>query len=59
MTKQEYESMTLTSLRDIAKDLNVKNISKFKKHELIEEILKGSNNFIKKRWSYIERKYST
>ncbi|AQR93313.1 transcription termination factor Rho [Clostridium saccharoperbutylacetonicum] len=48
MTKQEYESMTLTSLRDIAKDLNVKNISKFKKHELIEEILKGSNNFIKK-----------
>ncbi|WP_459480136.1 transcription termination factor Rho [Clostridium saccharoperbutylacetonicum] len=48
MTKQEYESMTLTSLRDIAKDLNVKNISKFKKHELIEEILKCSNNFIKK-----------
>jgi transcription termination factor Rho len=40
--------MTLTSLRDIAKDLNVKNISKFKKHELIEEILKCSNNFIKK-----------
>ncbi|MFT8348588.1 transcription termination factor Rho [Clostridium saccharoperbutylacetonicum] len=48
MTKQEYESMTLTSLRDIAKDLNIKNISKFKKHELIEEILKSSNNFIKK-----------
>lgn len=48
MTKQEYESMTLTSLKDIAKDLKVKNISKYKKSELIEEILKNSSNFIKK-----------
>ncbi len=48
MTKQEYESMTLTSLKDIAKDLGVKNISKYKKTELIDEILKNSNNFIKK-----------
>lgn len=48
MTKQEYESMTLTSLKDIAKDLEIKNVSKYKKSELIEEILKNSNNFIKK-----------
>ena len=48
MTKQEYESMTLTSLKDIAKNLGVKNISKYKKTELIEEILKNSNNFIEK-----------
>ncbi|MVX63897.1 transcription termination factor Rho [Clostridium chromiireducens] len=48
MTKQDYESMTLTSLKDIAKDLGIKNISKYKKNELIEEILKSSNNFIKK-----------
>ncbi|OPJ64093.1 transcription termination factor Rho [Clostridium chromiireducens] len=48
MTKQDYESMTLTSLKEIAKDLGVKNISKYKKNELIEEILKSSNNFIKK-----------
>ena len=48
MTKQEYESMTLTSLKDIAKGLEVKNISKYKKSELIEEILKNSSNFIKK-----------
>jgi len=48
LTKQEYEGMTLTSLKDIAKDLGVKNISKYKKNELIEEILKSSNNFIKK-----------
>jgi transcription termination factor Rho len=40
--------MTLTSLKDIAKDLGVKNISKYKKNELIEEILKVSNNFIEK-----------
>lgn len=48
MTKQEYESMTLTSLKDIAKDLGVKNISKYKKNELIEEIIKNSPNSIKK-----------
>ena len=48
MTKQEYESMTLTSLKDIAKDLGVKNISKYKKNELIEEIIKSSQNSIKK-----------
>lgn len=48
MTKQEYESMTLTSLKDIAKDLGVKNISKYKKNELIEEIIKSSPNSIKK-----------
>lgn len=48
MTKQEYENMTLTSLKDIAKDLGVKNISKYKKSELIEEIIKSSQNSIKK-----------
>ena len=48
MTKQEYESMTLTNLKDIAKNLGVKNISKYKKNELIEEILKTSINFVEK-----------
>ena len=48
MTKQEYESMTLTSLKEIAKNLGVKNISKYKKSELIEEILNTSPNSIKK-----------
>ncbi|WP_026887505.1 transcription termination factor Rho [Clostridium beijerinckii] len=48
MTKKEYESMTLAKLKDIAKDLGVKNISKYKKNELIEEILKASGNFIEK-----------
>ncbi|MDR3595915.1 transcription termination factor Rho [Clostridium sp.] len=50
MTKQEYESMTLAELKDIAKSLNIKNLSKYKKNDLIEEILTTSNanNFIKK-----------
>lgn len=48
MTKQEYESMTLTNLKDIAKNLGIKNISKYKKNELIEEILKSSINFVEK-----------
>ena len=48
MTKQEYESMTLTNLKDIAKNLGVKNISKYKKNDLIEEILKTSVNFVEK-----------
>ncbi len=50
MTKQEYESKTLAELKDIAKGLNIKNLSKYKKNELIEEILNASNmsNFIKK-----------
>jgi len=48
LTKQEYESMTLTNLKDIAKNLGVKNISKYKKNELIEEILKTSINFVEK-----------
>lgn len=37
-----YESMTLIELKQIAKDLNIKNISKYKKIELIQEIQKIS-----------------
>lgn len=48
MTKQEYEGMTLTNLKEVAKELGIKNISKFKKNELIEEILKTSPNSIEK-----------
>ena len=48
MTKQEYENMTLTSLKEIAKKIGIKNISKYKKHDLIEEILRMSQNSIEK-----------
>ena len=48
MTKQNYESMTLNKLKEIAKEIGVKNISKYKKNELIEEIINVSPNSIKK-----------
>ncbi|QAA31419.1 transcription termination factor Rho [Clostridium manihotivorum] len=48
MTTELYEKKTLTELRDLAKDLGIKNISKKKKSELIEELVKSSPNVIKK-----------
>ena len=40
MTKEQYEEMTLAHLKEVAKELGVKNISKFKKSELVEEVMK-------------------
>ena len=48
MTRQEYENLTLSNLKEIAKELGVKNISKFKKNELIDEIIRVSPNSIEK-----------
>lgn len=48
MLSKELEIKTLTELRDIAKELGIKNISKFKKAELIEEINKVSPASIEK-----------
>ena len=48
MTKQDYEKMTLTKLKEVAKEIGIKNISKFKKDDLREEILKVSPNSIEK-----------
>ncbi|MCM0649769.1 transcription termination factor Rho [Clostridium swellfunianum] len=48
MLNNDYESMTLTELREMAKELGVKNISKFKKAELIDEIKKLSPVSIEK-----------
>ena len=48
MTKQDYESMTLNKLKEIAKELGIKNISKYKKNELVEEIVNISPNTIQK-----------
>ena len=44
MNKENYEKKTLLELKEIAKDLNLKNISKLKKSELIDEIIKNSSN---------------
>ncbi|WP_294379051.1 transcription termination factor Rho [uncultured Clostridium sp.] len=48
MTKQDYENMTLSKLKEIAKELEIKNISKYKKNQLIEEILSVSPNMVQK-----------
>lgn len=48
MTREQYETMTLTNLKEVAKGLGIKNISKFKKNELVEEIIKTSPNSIEK-----------
>ena len=42
--ENEYNNKTLAELREIAKDLGVKNITKYKKQELIEEILTKEND---------------
>ena len=48
MTREVYEGMTLASLKEIAKELNIKNISKYKKSELIDEIIENKVNSIEK-----------
>lgn len=40
MNFEELKTKTLEELRDIAKDYDIKSVSKFRKSELIEEILK-------------------
>ena len=42
MLNKDFESMSLIQLKEHAKELGIKNISKFKKLELIEEIKKIS-----------------
>lgn len=48
MTKEKYENMTLAELKEIAKELGIKNISKFKKGELVEEIVLSKSNSVEK-----------
>lgn len=53
-----YEKMTLAQLKEIAKELGLKNISKMKKNELIEEILNNSPNVIEKDGVLLKEKIS-
>ena len=39
MTREKYESLSLTALKDIAKARNIKGISLMKKSELVESML--------------------
>ena len=48
MATENYNDMTLANLKEIAKEKGIKNISKLKKSELIEELIKITPNRIEK-----------
>ena len=58
MNYKDYESMTIIELRTIAKELGVKNLTKYKKSELIEEIIKLSPKSIEKDGVVLKEKIS-
>lgn len=58
MTKTQYEDMTLADLKELAKELGIKNIYKYKKSELINEIISLKTNYIKKDGVVLQEKIS-
>ena len=48
MTRETYAEMTLVDLKSKAKELGIKNISKLKKSEIIDELVKVTPNTIEK-----------
>ncbi|MCR1951752.1 transcription termination factor Rho [Clostridium sp. DSM 100503] len=56
MTKEIYERKTLAELKEIAKQLNIKNISKLKKNELIDAIIENSPKSIEKNGVILQEK---
>lgn len=48
MTREIYSEMTLVDLKNKAKELGIKNISKLKKNEIIDELVKVTPNAIEK-----------
>lgn len=48
MTRETYAEMTLVDLKSKAKELGIKNISKLKKSEIIDELVKVTPNAIEK-----------
>ncbi|KZL90070.1 transcription termination factor Rho [Clostridium magnum] len=48
MINKDLEGMTVAELRETAKNLDIKNVSKYKKAELIEQIKKVSPAYIEK-----------
>ena len=56
MLRNDYENMTLIELKDLAKELGVKNIYKFKKAELIEEVKRVSPVSIEKNGVILREK---
>lgn len=58
MTREIYEEKTLAELKEIAKEANIKNISKFKKSELIDSIIENSPRSIAKDGIILKEKIS-
>lgn len=58
MSNAELDNMTVNELKSIAKELGIKNISKLKKSELIEEIKKVSPMYIEKDGVVLREKIS-
>ena len=56
LLRNDYENMTLIELKDLAKELGVKNIYKFKKAELIEEVKRVSPVSIEKNGVILREK---
>lgn len=56
MNKENYEKKTLVELKEIAKELNIKNISKLKKSELIDEIINNSPKQIERNGVILQEK---
>ena len=56
MNKENYEKKTLVELKEIAKELNIKNISKLKKSELIDEIINNSPKRIERNGVILQEK---
>ena len=56
MATENYNEMTLVNLKEIAKEKGIKNISKLKKSELIEELVKITPNKIEKNGEILTEK---
>ena len=56
MTREIYSEMTLVDLKNKAKELGIKNISKLKKSELIDELVKVTPNSIDKNGVVLREK---
>ena len=56
MTRETYAEMTLVDLKNKAKKLGIKNISKMKKNEIIDELVKVTPNTIEKNGVILREK---
>jgi transcription termination factor Rho len=59
LSKEIYERKTLAELKEIAKQLNIKNISKLKKSELIDAIIENSPKSIEKNGVILQEKITS